>query len=283
MAIEGMAAIGAAAAVGIAAIATAYTQAKIGAAGVGALAEDDSLFGQVLVLTVIPETMVIFRSRSGTDYRRIHLEKTTGGPSTSSLTISFTTKKTRRRRIKGVKTRMGLEDVKNEIIEDAKQEKKQLLEDAQEEADEIISEGEEKADKIRTEAEEEVEEKKKALEQRTESNANMEAKKIKLEAKQNLIQDTFEEFRERLENLSEDEKRGFVQNAVENAGFKVGTIRGSKSFSGIVKDYDFEEVDEEGIVLISEDGERRVNYMYDKILEDFKQDYRKKVAERLFN
>jgi len=60
MAIEGMAAIGAAAAVGIAAIATAYTQAKIGAAGVGALAEDDSLFGQVLVLTVIPETMVIF-------------------------------------------------------------------------------------------------------------------------------------------------------------------------------------------------------------------------------
>ena len=55
-----MAAIAAAAAVGISAIATAYTQAKIGAAGVGALAEDDSLFGQVLILTVIPETMVIF-------------------------------------------------------------------------------------------------------------------------------------------------------------------------------------------------------------------------------
>ena len=60
MAVEGMAAIAAAAAVGISAIATAYTQAKIGAAGVGALAEDDSLFGQVLILTVIPETMVIF-------------------------------------------------------------------------------------------------------------------------------------------------------------------------------------------------------------------------------
>jgi len=59
-AIAGLPAIGAALAVGIAAIATAYTQAKIGAAGVGALAEDDSLFGQVLILTVIPETMVIF-------------------------------------------------------------------------------------------------------------------------------------------------------------------------------------------------------------------------------
>ena len=59
-AIGGLQAIGAAVAVGLAALATAYTQAKIGAAGVGALAEDDSLFGQVLILTVIPETMVIF-------------------------------------------------------------------------------------------------------------------------------------------------------------------------------------------------------------------------------
>lgn len=60
MAVNGMAAIGAGLAVGLAAIATAYAQAKIGAAGVGALAEDDSLFGQVLILTVIPETAVIF-------------------------------------------------------------------------------------------------------------------------------------------------------------------------------------------------------------------------------
>lgn len=60
MAVEGMAAIGAGLAVGISAIATAYAQAKIGAAGVGALAEDDSLFGQALILTVIPETAVIF-------------------------------------------------------------------------------------------------------------------------------------------------------------------------------------------------------------------------------
>jgi V/A-type H+-transporting ATPase subunit K len=59
MAIEGMAAISAAAAVSLTAIATAYTQAKIGAAGVGALAEDGD-FGNILILTVIPETMVIF-------------------------------------------------------------------------------------------------------------------------------------------------------------------------------------------------------------------------------
>ncbi len=53
-------AMGAAIAIGLSAIATAWAQAKIGSAGVGALAEDDSLFGNVLILTVIPETMVIF-------------------------------------------------------------------------------------------------------------------------------------------------------------------------------------------------------------------------------
>jgi len=55
-----MAAVGAALAVGLSALGTAYAQGKIGASGMGALAEDDSLFGQVLILTVIPETMVIF-------------------------------------------------------------------------------------------------------------------------------------------------------------------------------------------------------------------------------
>ncbi len=60
MAVEGMAAVGAGVAIGLAALATGYAQGKIGAAGVGALAEDESLFGQVLILTVIPETAVIF-------------------------------------------------------------------------------------------------------------------------------------------------------------------------------------------------------------------------------
>ncbi|MFB6203019.1 MAG: ATPase [Candidatus Nanohaloarchaea archaeon] len=58
--VQGLEFIGAGLAIGLAALATGWAQAKIGAAGVGALAEDDSLFGQVLILTVIPETMVIF-------------------------------------------------------------------------------------------------------------------------------------------------------------------------------------------------------------------------------
>lgn len=55
----GIVAIGAALAVGLAAIGTAIAQARIGSAGVGALAEKPELLGAVILLIAIPETMVI--------------------------------------------------------------------------------------------------------------------------------------------------------------------------------------------------------------------------------
>lgn len=55
----GIVAIGAALAVGLAAFGTAIAQARIGSAGVGALAEKPELQGSVILLLAIPETMVI--------------------------------------------------------------------------------------------------------------------------------------------------------------------------------------------------------------------------------
>lgn len=61
MAVEsGLMAIGAGVAVGLAGIGTGLAQTNIGAAAVGATAEDEKNFGKGLVLTVIPETIVIF-------------------------------------------------------------------------------------------------------------------------------------------------------------------------------------------------------------------------------
>ncbi len=42
------------------AIAAAYAEKEIGTAVVGAMTEKESLFGKGLLLTVIPETLVIF-------------------------------------------------------------------------------------------------------------------------------------------------------------------------------------------------------------------------------
>ena len=52
-------AFAAALAVGLTAIATAWAQSKIGAAGAGALAEKPELTATIIILVAIPETMVI--------------------------------------------------------------------------------------------------------------------------------------------------------------------------------------------------------------------------------
>jgi V/A-type H+-transporting ATPase subunit K len=49
----------AALAISLTAFATGFTQSRIGSAGVGALAENPKLFGNILIFLVIPETMVI--------------------------------------------------------------------------------------------------------------------------------------------------------------------------------------------------------------------------------
>jgi len=55
-----MKAFSAALAVGVTGIASAIAEMSIGSAAVGATAENRDVFGLVLLLTVIPETIVIF-------------------------------------------------------------------------------------------------------------------------------------------------------------------------------------------------------------------------------
>jgi V/A-type H+-transporting ATPase subunit K len=56
----GLIAMGAGIAVGLSAIAAGIAEKEIGAAAIGAMAEKEELFGKGLILTVIPETLVIF-------------------------------------------------------------------------------------------------------------------------------------------------------------------------------------------------------------------------------
>jgi V/A-type H+-transporting ATPase subunit K len=60
MVMDGLVAIGAGLAIGISGLATALAQKDIGAAAVGATAENEKMFGKGLIYMVIPETIVIF-------------------------------------------------------------------------------------------------------------------------------------------------------------------------------------------------------------------------------
>jgi V/A-type H+-transporting ATPase subunit K len=57
---KGLIAVGAGLAVGLAGLGAGLGEQGIGAAAVGAMAEDPKFFGKGLLMTVIPETIVIF-------------------------------------------------------------------------------------------------------------------------------------------------------------------------------------------------------------------------------
>ncbi|MGE5635442.1 MAG: ATP F0F1 synthase subunit C [Nocardioidaceae bacterium] len=56
---DGLIAIGAGLAVGLAAIGTGLAQGRIGAAAMGAVAENPRLLGRAILFVAIPETLVI--------------------------------------------------------------------------------------------------------------------------------------------------------------------------------------------------------------------------------
>lgn len=58
--VNGLIAVGAGLAIGLSAIGAGIAENAIGAAAVGAMAEKEELFGKGLLLTVIPETLVLF-------------------------------------------------------------------------------------------------------------------------------------------------------------------------------------------------------------------------------
>jgi V/A-type H+-transporting ATPase subunit E len=179
---------------------------------------------------------------------------------------------------------MALQDVKNDILREARDEASDIEEEGRQEAQKIIKEAEEKAEKIKKEAREELEDEKENERQKVVSNARMKARQEKLKAKQKKIGEAFQKFGEKIRNLDGAEKKDFVDNAVDEAEFEVGKIQASKEFEDAVDErkVDFEEADIEGFILVSENGERSKNFSYDKILQDFRDQYRKDVAEKLF-
>ncbi|MEF8880279.1 MAG: V-type ATP synthase subunit E family protein [Candidatus Nanohaloarchaea archaeon] len=179
---------------------------------------------------------------------------------------------------------MALQDVKNDILTEAKEKAEALEKEAESKSKKIKEEAESKSEKIKREAKKELEEKKKAERKKAVSNARMQARQKKLQAKQEKLQEAFGSFEEELQNLSTEERRELVEEAVRDAEFDVAKIKASKNYEEVIDErkLDFEEAEVNGFILISENGERSKNFSLEKIVEDFKDQYRKEVASTLF-
>lgn len=167
-------------------------------------------------------------------------------------------------------------------MNEAEEKASRIKEEGEERADEIIESAEEEAEQIREEAETEIEEEKKALRKKEISKAEMDAKKKIQHSRQKSVEEVFKAFEEELDNLSDSQLESFVENAKDKANFEVERIAGSREFEEFVET-DFEETEEQGLLLESANGEKSLNLSFERIVEDFKRNYRGQVAEKLFD
>lgn len=177
---------------------------------------------------------------------------------------------------------MGLQEVKDEILNEAEEKASRIKEEGETEADEIIESAEQEAEQVREEAKEEIEEEKQALKQKEISKAEMDAKKKVQHSRQKSVEEVFKAFEEELNGLSNSQLESFVKNAKDKANFEVEKITGSSEFEEFV-DLDFEETEEQGLLLESANGKKSLNLSFERIIEDFKRSYRGEVAEKLFD
>lgn len=179
---------------------------------------------------------------------------------------------------------MSLENVKNEILEEAQEKSAEIEKEAEKERQKILKEADEKINEIQEQKEKELEDRKEEIEKQELSEARMKAKNKKLKEKQKKTEETFKQFQENISKEITENEGQFLEKCLEKAPFEVSKIKGSEEFSEEVtqRGFEFEEIEETGLVLISEDESRRISFTTEDILKEFKTHYRKEVSKKLF-
>lgn len=190
----------------------------------------------------------------------------------------------------------ALENITERIKTDAKKKAKQHLDEANKKAQEILNK-----------AKSELEREKKAMEQETEktisiqrsraiSEAKLEARRIKLGAKEEVIKKAFEDATAQLKNLDPVLNERYLRNAVKNAvsllGSDVEVLCNSSDASLVMRIAS--EINPQitvksqgvnylgGAVIRAKDGSASVDSRFEGVLERLRTDLRKEIADKLF-
>ncbi len=180
---------------------------------------------------------------------------------------------------------MGLEQVKDEILNEAETRANTIIEEAEARRDELLSEAEEKASSIVEEAENKAENEAESIRRKRLSAARMEAKRKRLEAREDILDDVYEQFKERVQNLDSERESELIENALESLSddIEIGTVYVSPDHKSVANRYgDFKEKDVRGVIVETADGSRRFDMRFEKVAEHVIRENRQDVSKVLF-
>ncbi|ADQ68400.1 V-type ATP synthase subunit E [Halogeometricum borinquense DSM 11551] len=192
---------------------------------------------------------------------------------------------------------MSLDNVVEDIRDEARARAEEIREDGEQRAEEIIEEAETDAEELlesrKTDVERQVEqEREQAL-----SSAKLEAKQKRLEARRDVLEDVRGQVEEELAALSGDRRETLTRSLLDEAADEFDddadvVVYGRESDQSLIEDileehdgYEFGGTYEclGGVVVESQQSRVRVNNTFDSVLEGVWEDNLKEVSSRLFD
>lgn len=180
---------------------------------------------------------------------------------------------------------MGLESVKEEIIRNAKKHEESLIDEAREEARHIIEKARKESMELREKSDAETKKALDIIKRQEAASAELESKKMLLEAKKKIIDLAFAEAQKKLEKMEQKKREAIVRALLEKAGKEIGIgiVYCNKKDAKSIKGYKAEETEIiGGLIAENTDGTVRVDYSFDSMLQSVKESHLQEINKSLF-
>jgi|TARA_Y100000310_G_C20643704_1_gene795399 V/A-type H+-transporting ATPase subunit E len=181
---------------------------------------------------------------------------------------------------------MGLEKIKEEILQKSALSEKSILAEADSKVAKIKAAASEKIKQLEQEAAQKLQAETKSIESRETSLANMESQKMLFEVKKDILDKTYAEAFEKIKNMPKKDREQTIQKLFEaaNKEIDVSVVQANdldKDFLG--SEVKVESLDGDGgIICETKDGNIRVNLTFQTIFDDLKEKTVKETSKILF-
>jgi V/A-type H+-transporting ATPase subunit E len=192
---------------------------------------------------------------------------------------------------------MSLDNVVEDIRDEARARAEEIREDGEQRAEEIIAEAESDAEELLESRKANVEQQVEQEREQALSSAKLEAKQMRLEARRDVLEDVREQAEDELASVSGDRRETLTRELLDDAAEEFdadadvavyGRAADKALIEDILQDYDGYEFGGDydclgGVVVESQQSRVRVNNTFDSVLESVWEDNLKEVSSRLFD
>jgi len=182
---------------------------------------------------------------------------------------------------------MGLEELREEILENAKKDAAAIMAEADKEAEEILKGSDLAAKEYEEKVSAETEKLLDAMEKKELASVELEIKKASMEAKREVIDAVFENAEKKLARLPKKDKEQVLSSLLKKAQkqLDVGTVYCNEADMAFFSKGKFkvEKADiNQGIIVENTDGTVRLDFSYDEMLANIREKSLQSIGKLLF-